>query len=553
MDNQLSRRRFIGLTGAGMMAASLANSPALGKQNADLPNFIIVFTDDQGYNDLGCFGSPNIKTPNVDQMATEGMKFTDFYTSCSICSPARASILTGCYARRVGFMGQALWVKDTPKDTRTGLHPNEITLAELLKAKDYKTACIGKWHLGDHDPFLPTRQGFDYFYGIAYSNDMDEPSREEPPLPLMRNEEVIEQPVDNNLLTKKCTEEAVQYIKDNKDNPFFLYLAHPAPHDPPGASPDFQGKSEAGIYGDAVEELDWSTGQILQTLKDLGIDQNTFVVFTSDNGPWLQDDKIGGSADPLKGGKFDGYEGGLRMPCVMWWPGTIPAGSTCSEISTIMDFYVTFAALTGIELPQDRTIDGKNILPLMTGEADAATPWEYFLYYGAKHITGEDAYAIRSGKWKYLRAKRLYDLSQDIGETTDVDDENQELADSLRAKLLELDSEIEDNVRPLGDVDELTSVYGKTVEQPGQFRMTNYPNPFNSGTTLEFTPDSPGKGLIRIVDIQGRTRLQKKMQFLAGVKINERIVFKGLPTGVYYARLEIGGRHLATRRMVYLK
>jgi arylsulfatase A len=433
------------------------------REVGDRPNFIIIFTDDQGYNDLGCFGSPNISTPNIDKMAEEGMIFTDFYVACSVCSPSRAALMTGCYPKRVGYPGTINWPKGSSSDTETGLHPNEITIAELLKTKDYHTACIGKWHLGDYEQFLPTRQGFDYYYGIPYSNDMTDP-----PLPLMRNEEVIEQPVDNALLTQKMTQEAVQYIRDHNDVPFFLYLPHPAPHHPPPVSPDFQGTSAGGVYGDCIEELDWSTGEILKTIREFELENNTCIVYTSDNGPWIYPGKIGGSAYPLRGAKSSAYEGGLRVPCVMWWPGTIPAGTVCSEIATTMDFYVTFPTMLGIELPQDRVIDGKNILPLMLGEEDATSPYDYFLCYGEYLYTGSKAQAIRHGNWKYFygtgRSSQLYDLSKDVGESTNVALYNGALCESLKAKLLELDNEVETNSRPIGKLSELPQQTGEKLK-----------------------------------------------------------------------------------------
>ncbi len=454
---------------------------AASREPGDRPNFIIIFTDDQGYNDLGCFDSPDIKTPHIDRMAKEGMVFTDFYVACSVCSPSRAALLTGCHPKRVGYPGTINWPKGSSRDTRTELNPDEITIAELLKTEGYHTACVGKWHLGDYEPFLPTRQGFDYYYGIPYSNDMTDP-----PLPLMRNEEVVEQPTDNALLTQKMTQEAVQYIYDHNDVPFFLYLAHPAPHHPPPASRDFQGTSAGGTYGDSVEELDWSTGEILRTVRDLGLADNTLIVYTSDNGLWLDAGRIGGSAYPLRDGKSSAYEGGLRVPCVMWWPGTIPAGSVCSEVATTMDFYVTFPTMLAIELPQDRVIDGKDILPLLLGEEGATSPYEYFLCYGESLNTGPKAVAIRHGKWKYFygtgRSHQLYDLSQDVGESTNVSLYHGALCDTLRATLLERDNEVEANSRPIGE----------WSEPPDDAHVT--PSVETTGLLIDFGPDDSVNG-----------------------------------------------------------
>jgi arylsulfatase A len=349
------------------------------------PNIIIIFTDDQGYQDLGCFGSPLIKTPNIDHMAKEGMKFTDVYSASSICSPSRAALLTGCYPPRVSITSVLF-----PKD-KVGLHPNEMTIADMLKAQGYATACIGKWHLGHLPEFLPTKQGFDSYFGIPYSNDMTidknaqfaddivfregmtlEKVRTETPkahwVPVMRDEKVIEYPADQMTLTKRYTEEAIRFIVKNKKNPFFLYLPHAMPHIPIFVSEKFKGKSERGVYGDAIMEIDWSTGEIMRTLKSLGIDQNTLIIFTSDNGPWNLKDGEGGDAFPLRGYKFQTYEGGMRVPAIMRWPGKIPSGVVCSEIASTIDILPTIASLTGTPLPECRVIDGKNIWPLMSGE-----------------------------------------------------------------------------------------------------------------------------------------------------------------------------------------
>ena len=348
------------------------------------PNIIIFFTDDQGYQDVGCFGSPLIKTPNFDRMAKEGMRFTNFYSAAPVCSPSRAALLTGCYPPRVG-VPRVLW-----PDDKIGLDPKEVTIAELLKAKGYVTACIGKWHLGDKPEFLPDQQGFDSYLGIPYSNDMtinpkvqiskdvvyregvsQETIRTKPlgsgKVPLMRDGKVIEYPVDQTLLTKKYTSEAIRIITENKNKPFFLYLAHTMPHIPLHASEQFNGKSPRGLYGDVIEELDWSMGEILKTLKTLNLDENTLVIFTSDNGPWNLKDGQGGCAAPLRGFKFDTYEGGMREPMIARWPGKIPAGTVCQEVAGTIDILPTIAWLTGSAHPE-KTIDGKNIWPLLSGK-----------------------------------------------------------------------------------------------------------------------------------------------------------------------------------------
>ncbi|UCG46406.1 MAG: sulfatase, partial [Phycisphaerales bacterium] len=325
---------------------------------------------------------------------------------------------------------------------KKGLNPDEITIAEVLKTRGYATACIGKWHLGDQPDFLPTRQGFDYYYGIPYSNDMGKPQGSgRPPLPLLRNEEVIEAPANQNTLTKRYTEEAVRFIAANKDRPFFIYLPHTMPHNPVHASDSFRGKSANGRYGDAVEEIDWSTGQILKTLKDLDIDNRTLVVFTSDNGA---SNRFGGSNAPLRGFKGSTWEGGMREPCVMRWPGRIPAGKTCQQIACTMDLLPTFARLAGAAVPADRVIDGRDIWPMVAGKKDATSPHEAFYYYQMDQLQ-----AVRSGKWKLhlpLKPKKrnwgkpepqgplaLYDLGADVAEKNNVADKHPEVVKRLLA------------------------------------------------------------------------------------------------------------------------
>jgi len=445
----MNRRNFLRTVGIGVAAAS---TRAIGAGSAEKPNFIIIFLDDQGYQDLGCFGSPNIKTPNIDQMAKDGMRFTDFYSAASVCTPSRAALLTGCYPERVGNLGVLF-----PRNN-TSLNPEETTIAKMLKANGYATACVGKWHLGHLKEFLPTSHGFDSYYGIPYSNDMtiaqnmklakDIVLREGQTLetmkkpkknlvPLMRGEEVIEYPADQNTLTKRYTGEAIEFIKKNKGGNFFLYMPHTMPHIPLYASKEFEGKSDAGLYGDCIEEIDWSVGEIIKTLKAEGIDKKTFIVYTSDNGPWnLKGNKtckvkgnmnrrIGGSALPLRGYKFQKYEGGMREPTVMWWPGRIPAGRECSEIAGTIDLLPTIAALSGAKLPEKK-IDGKDITPLIEGRDGAKTPHEAY-FYRTK--------GVRSGRWKYID-KKLYDLSKDIAESKDLAKDNPEVVARLK-KLLD--------------------------------------------------------------------------------------------------------------------
>ena len=409
------------------------------------PNFIIIFIDDLGYADIGPFGSKLNRTPNLDRMAAEGMILTDFYVASSVCTPSRAALMTGSYPQRVDMSTNALPGSGNnlvlfPGDPK-GLNPNEITLAEMLKEKGYATTIIGKWHLGDQKQWLPRNQGFDSYFGIPYSNDMSEwhPRIDYPPLPLMRNEEVIEEEPDQGLLTKRYTEEALTYIEANKDHPFFVYMPHTMVHNPRYASPAFEGKSNNGLYGDIVEELDWSVGKILDKLEALGLDDNTMVLFFSDNGGTRSTDTYQVSGEPLRGQKGTMFEGGFRVCSVAWSPGLIPANSICKELTTAMDLYPTFANLSGASVPNDRIIDGKDITALLTGKSNAKTPHNTFFYHRRK-----DLHAVRSGPWKLfvkdyrygnetIPAGTLYNLTEDIGETTDVGASNPQVVARLQA------------------------------------------------------------------------------------------------------------------------
>ena len=409
---------------------------------AAAPNYVLIFCDDLGYGDLGCYGSAKNRTPRIDAMAKEGMRFTSFLSSSPVCTPSRASLLTGCYARRVGmhedFTGH--WVL-IPR-SRRGMHADEWTLPEMLKAKGYATACIGKWHLGDQPPHLPTAHGFDEYYGIPYSNDMASARRGDPPLPLVQDTKVIEAPANQATLTKRYTSEAIQFIERNKSKPFFLYLPHTFPHLPLFASKEFHGKSANGRYGDSVEEIDWSTGKILDALKQHGLDKNTLVIFTSDNG---SNGRNGGSNAPLSGAKGGTMEGGMRVPMIARWPGRIPAGGTCNELSSTMDFLPTFAALSGGLLSANK-IDGHDITPLLTGTKGAASPYEVFYYYRRRQLQ-----AVRWGDWKWHlplantfpnwttanqkgrgRPGKLVDLKTDLAEKVDMTAANPKVMAKMR-------------------------------------------------------------------------------------------------------------------------
>lgn len=460
----MKRRHFL-KTALACAAAPVLLPPEMAKAKQKLPSFIIIITDDQGYNDLGCFGSKRIKTPNIDSMARAGMKFTDFYATSPICTPTRASLMTGCYPSRVG-LGTPLHKPDT-----IGLHEDEVTIAEVLKTRGYSTACIGKWHLGHHPQFYPTRHGFDYYFGTplghCFLTDRMRKYGEYTDL-FLRNEEKIPFPPIEQL-TETLTKDAIRWIRSNHQNPFFLLLAHPMPHGPVAASERFKGKSQGGLYGDAVETIDYSVGEILKTLKDLKLEQDTIVVFTSDNGAdnknnWgVVDETWFGSNEPFRGQKQQGYEGGLRMPCVMWAPGRIPPGTVCSEIATVMDFLPTFAELAGAEVPKDRTIDGKNISALMLNKKNANSPYDAFIY----HVRFGKRSGIRMGDWKLIvdveartwrhEGTALYNLKKDPGETVNCADQHPEIVKKLKARLEQFELELSKTKRPVGKLNSDTS------------------------------------------------------------------------------------------------
>lgn len=452
-------KRFILLFACGLFLFLLnCNEVSENKQENRPPNFIIIFTDDMGYGDLGCFGNPVIQTPHLDRMATEGQKWTQFYVAAPVCTPSRAGLLTGRYPIRNGMTSAKHGVL-FPNSTG-GLPQSEITIAEVLKQKNYATAAIGKWHLGHLSEHLPTTQGFDYYYGIPYSNDMDfvkgAPNywqeKKDPNflaatknynVPLIENTREVERPADQNTITKRYTEKAIEYIKSNKDQAFFLYLAHNLPHIPLFAHTDFIGKSKQGLYGDVIEEIDWSVGQIINTIKELNLEENTIVVFTSDNGPWLAFDTHGGSAGPLRAGKGTTFEGGQRVPTIFWGPGNI-VPSVVHEMGSTLDLINTFAALSNTEIPKDRKMDGFDLSPLLKKEKNVS-PRNEFYYW-----TRGELYAMRSGKWKLhvkqnkpiiywnqeeMKRPELYEIESDISEKYDRYDEQPEIVETLMQKM----------------------------------------------------------------------------------------------------------------------
>ncbi|MFN0077897.1 MAG: sulfatase [Prosthecobacter sp.] len=445
------------------LLAALLLAPLLGLAAAEpaKPNIVLIFIDDLGYADIGPFGNSKVRTPHLDKLATEGMKFTSFYAT-PVCSMSRACLMTGCYNARVSIPGVLF-----PKDT-IGLHPNEVTLAEIVKQKGYATCCIGKWHLGWQPEFLPTRQGFDHYFGLPYSNDMGAGNRGRglPPLPLIKGDKVIETEPDQSQLTRRYTEDAVGFIREHKAAPFFVYLPHTMVHHPLASSAAFSGKSQQGDLGDAIEEVDWSVGQILATLQELKLDDNTLVIFTSDNGP-----ASGRAAPPYRGSKGSNFEGGVREPCIMRWPGKIPAGTTCNQIAGNIDILPTFAKLIGVEPVKDRVLDGRDITTLMFN-ANAGPVRDTHLYIG-----GDKAAAIRQGDWKLFlkgdgadkKTKKaagtktkppkggpvpsLYNLATDPGETQNVAAANPEIVARLKKELLARDAEIQANKRPAGQAE----------------------------------------------------------------------------------------------------
>lgn len=380
-----------------LFGAILLYCSALTVSAQTAPNIIIIYADDLGYGDLGCYGHPTIRTPNLDRMAAQGMKFTQFYVGASVCTPSRAALLTGRLPIRNGMCSDRIRVL-FPYSTH-GLPAEELTLAEALKQRDYQTGIVGKWHLGHLPGYLPLDHGFDRYFGFPYSNDMIEypgrkpPAGKYPPIPLYDQDKVIETEPDQRQLTRRYTAAALDFIEEHRSEKFFLYMAHSFPHVPLFASEDFEGKSSRGLYGDVVEELDWSVGQILDKISSLGLSENTLVFFTSDNGPWLVQKDHGGSAGLLREGKGSTWEGGMREPGIAWWPGTIQPGLTTQAMATTMDLFVTAIELAGGSLPGDRIYDGKSLMPVFKDAGEEIRD-EVFYYLGAQ------LFAVRKGPWK---------------------------------------------------------------------------------------------------------------------------------------------------------
>lgn len=468
------------------LVASVSSSRAA---NPRLPNFVVILCDDMGYADIGCFGSPRNATPNLDRLAAEGMRFTSFYAAQAVCSASRAALLTGCYPNRIGIQG-ALGPKSP-----IGISANERTIADVLKTRGYATAIFGKWHLGDSPEFLPLQHGFDEYFGLPYSNDMwpfhpdyvnlppDAAKRKRgyPDLPMFDGNRVAICPITpehQTHLTTWYTEHAVSFIERNAQKPFFLYVAQSMPHVPLFVSDKYKGKSKNGLFGDVIMEIDWSVGQILAALKRQGLDERTLVVFTSDNGPWLLYGNHAGSARPLREGKATMFDGGVREPCIMRWPGRIPAGRVCNEIAATIDLLPTFARLADAKLSPERPIDGLDIAPLMMGTPGAKSPHEAYYYYW-----GRELQAVRSGKWKlhfphtyphpdpagadgrpgkYVTRhidRELFDLDTDISERTNLVAQFPEVVQRLEALAEKARTDLGDSARKLA---------GKGVREPGR-------------------------------------------------------------------------------------
>ena len=472
----MQRRNFLRATALGslgVMAGCNDLTAATDTPKAKRkPNIVLIFADDQGYGDLSCFGAKDLKTPQIDSIAKRGLKLTDFYVPCTVCTPSRAALLTGAYPKRVGLHQVVLFPQ-----SKHGLNPKEELLPELLKRAGYATGMFGKWHLGHHESMMPNAQGFDEYFGVPYSNDMahvhkyarfggKEPAKKKgsyPKLPLLHNGKVIELEPDQRFLTKRYTEQACKFITANKDKPFFVYLPHSMPHVPWYRSKPFEGSSKRGVYGDVIQELDWGVGEVLKTLKTLGLDENTLVIYTSDNGGGIHYRTKGAVNKPLRGGKAHTWDGGSRVPCVMQMPGTLPEGKVCKEMLVSFDLVPTICKLVGAPLPKAK-IDGQDIMPILTNPEKPADPRPLVLY--CRNGFPE---CIRYGKWKLHIAKRdkskgvngirkgeklpfLFDLRADISETKNVAKQNPGVVKKLKAMIAKIDKEVTANARPVARV-----------------------------------------------------------------------------------------------------
>ncbi|MFA5687533.1 MAG: sulfatase [Kiritimatiellales bacterium] len=457
-------KRIFNCTAVAAMGALFAG--CCKKEYTEQPNFIVLLADDMGYADLSCFESEKNVTPQLDRMAAEGMKFTSFYAAASVSSPSRAALMTGRYPKREGLHIGVFF-----PDSASGIGPAETTIASLLRSAGYTTACIGKWHLGHRPEHLPTSNGFDLFFGVPYSTDMDShdspeamaakvsvtnldetwrSSRNESwrqwDIPLIRNTTVIEQPVDLTGLTQRFTTEAISFIRKSRKHPFFLMLAYTTPHVPLFVSESFYEPDVDSAYRQTIAEIDDSVGQVLEELRKTGLDKNTYVIFTSDNGPWLEKKHHGGSAHPFRAGKRTSYEGGHRVPCIAWSPHYIPANTVCDQLATLMDFVPTFTALAAAPLPEDRVFDGKNIVALLSGANDAQLPHDTFFYYASRGaISG-----VRHENWKLKfenNQPELYNLSTDIGEQNNLAAVYPEKVNELKNAMLLFDRQLEENCK----------------------------------------------------------------------------------------------------------
>ena len=462
---------------AGLAVSAQAAAP-------EKPNIVFIFIDDMGYGDIGPFGSVKNRTPNLDRMAREGMRLTSFYAA-PVCSVSRAQVITGCYGQRVSLPGVLF------PGCPNGINANEHTVAELIKAQGYATMCIGKWHLGDQPAFLPTRHGFDHYFGIPYSNDMLSriASDGRSVVPLVRDDKLIEQLTgdDQDRLTQRYTEEAVKFIRENRDRPFFLYLPHTAVHVPIHPGEKFRGKSKNGRYGDWVEEVDWSVGRVLDTLRELKLGARTLVIFSSDNGPWLSRGKDGGEAGPLRGGKGSTFEGGVREPTIAWWPGKVAPGSTCDAVAGNIDLLPTFVSLAGGRVPSDRRIDGRDISPLLLGKSKESPREAHFYYKGYrleavrcgpwKLALGPQAEAMGQGKGSPDAAApglRLYNLDEEIGERTNVATQHPDVVKRLQALAGQMAADL--GVRPAGQVEHpVVLIPGAEPRRPRKTRKPGRP------------------------------------------------------------------------------